>query len=61
MSTGGFTKDAREALNKFDYQRINAMDVEKFYDIWIKHYDKLSREAHHLFPLKAIFFLAPQG
>jgi restriction system protein len=61
MSTGGFTKDAREALNRVDYQRINAMDLEKFYDIWVKHYDKLSQEAHHLLPLKAIFFLSPQA
>lgn len=61
MSTGGFTKEAREALRRVDYQRINAMDLEKFYDIWIKHYDKLSREAHYLLPLKAIFFLSPQG
>lgn len=60
MSTGGFTKEAREMLIKADYQRINAMDIEKFYDIWIKHYDKLSQEAHGLLPLKAIFFLAPQ-
>jgi restriction system protein len=61
MSTGSFTRDAREALNKADYQRINAMDLEKFYDVWIKHYDKLSREAHGLLPLKAIFFLSPQA
>lgn len=59
FSTGGFTSEAREVLSKSDYQKINAMDLAKFYDIWLKHYDKLSREAHMLLPLRAIFFLFP--
>jgi len=59
FSTGGFTSETREVLHKGDYQNINAMDLEKFYDIWIRHYDKLSREAHTLLPLHTIFFLSP--
>jgi restriction system protein len=61
MSTGGFTSDVREETGKGGYQKINAMDVEKFFDIWIRHYDKLSREAHSLLPLKAIFVLSPSN
>jgi restriction system protein len=61
FSTGGFTTDVRGLLNKGGNQKINAMDLEKFYDVWIRHYDKLSLEAHSLLPLKAIFFLAPPG
>lgn len=60
MSTGSFTAEAREAMNSGGLRRINAMDLEKFVDIWVKHYDKLSQEAHNLLPLKAIFFLFPQ-
>lgn len=59
FSTGGFTSEVRDIINKGDYQKINAMDLVKFYDIWIRHYDKLSREAHTLLPLRAIFFLSP--
>jgi len=59
FSTGGFTAEVKGVLNKGVYQKINAMDLEKFYDIWIRHYDKLSREAHNLLPLKVIFLLAP--
>lgn len=59
MSTGGFTGDARKLLNTGGFQKINAMDLEKFFDVWIRHFDKLSQEAHQLLPLKAIYFLSP--
>jgi restriction system protein len=63
LSTGGFTREAREELGKTEYQRVNGMDLVKFYDLWIKHYDKLSREAHDLFPIKkkVIHFLSPHA
>jgi len=59
FSTGGFTSDARDVVNDGGYQKINAMDLEKFYNLWVKHYEKLSREAHTLLSLRAIFFLSP--
>jgi len=59
FSTGGFTPDARDIVNRGEFQKINAMDLEKFIDVWIRHYDKLSWEAHSLLPLRAIFFLSP--
>ena len=59
FSTGGFTSDVRDTINKGNFQKINAMDLEKFFDVWIRHYDKLSWEAHTLLPLKAVFFLSP--
>ena len=61
MSTGGFTTEAREGQYTSTYQKINAMDLEKFFDVWVKHYDRLSHEAHSLLPLKPIFFLFPQN
>lgn len=59
FSTSGFTTEVKNIFNKGGYQKINAMDLEKFYEIWIKHYAQLSREAHVLLPLRAIFFLSP--
>jgi restriction system protein len=59
FSSGGFTSEVKNIINKGGYQKLNAMDLEKFYDVWVRHYDKLSREAHVLLPLKAIFFLSP--
>jgi len=59
FSSGGFTFGVKEIQNNNSYQKINVMDLAKFYDIWMKHYDKLGREAQILLPLQAIFFLSP--
>ena len=59
FSSGGFTSEVKEAQNKNSYQKVNVMDLEKFYDLWMKHYDRLGRDAHMLLPLQAISFLSP--
>lgn len=59
MSTGGFTRDVIEELGSRTYAKINAMDLEKFFDLWIKHYDKLNQEARSRLPLRKVHFLAP--
>lgn len=59
FSTGGFTAEARNAINTGNHQKINAMDLEKFHDVWLRQYDKLSPAAHQLLPLTAIYFLSP--
>ena len=59
FSTGGFTNDVAEELSSGVYQKINVMDLMKFFDLWIKSYDKLGYEAKLRLPLKQLFFLAP--
>lgn len=59
MSTGGFTRDVIEQMSSQAYIKINAMDLEKFFDLWVKSFDKLSPEARARFPLKQIYFLSP--
>jgi restriction system protein len=59
MSTGGFTRDVIEQMSSQTYIKINAMDLEKFFDLWIKNFDKLGPDARIRFPLKQIYFLSP--
>jgi restriction system protein len=59
MSTGGFTRDVVEELGSPSYIKINAMDLEKFFDLWVKNQDKLTQDAKNRFPLKLIYFLSP--
>jgi hypothetical protein len=59
MSTGGFTRDVMEELGTHNYIKINAMDLEKFFDLWIKQYGKLNSDAQSHLPLKPVYFLAP--
>ncbi len=57
ISTGGFTREAVEVVQTDALMRLTLLDLEGFFDLWIKHYQHLSQEAHRRLPLKAVYFL----
>jgi restriction system protein len=58
LSTAGFTNEAtREARNGSTH--IELMDLQKFLDSWMDHYEKLSEEDKSQLRLRPIHFLAP--
>ncbi len=57
ISSGGFTYDVMEEIRSEALQRTTLLDLENFFDLWIKYYDELSQEAKNRFPLKKIYFL----
>jgi restriction system protein len=57
VSSGGFTNDVIEEIKNGSFQRTTLIDLEYFFDLWIKYYDELSQEARNRFPLKKIYFL----
>jgi restriction system protein len=57
VSTGGFTSDAIESLKSEIFSKITLWDLEKFFDLWVINYEKLSKEARSRLPLRAIYFL----
>ena len=57
ISSGGFTSEVMDEIRTDPTQRTTLLDLENFFDLWIEHYDKLSQEARHRFPLKKIYFL----
>jgi restriction system protein len=57
VSTGGFTNDVVDEIRTDALQKTTLLDLENFFDLWIKYYDELSQEARNRFPLKAIYFL----
>ena len=57
VSSGGFTNEVMQEIRTDPTQRTTLLDLENFFDLWIEHYDKLSDEAKHRFPLKKIYFL----
>lgn len=59
ISTGGFTAEVWDAIQSREYQRINALDLERLFDLWISNHDKLSQEARNRLPIKPVHFLAP--
>ena len=57
VSSGGFTWEVTEEIGTETFQKTTLLDLENFFDLWVKYYDKLSDEAKARFPLKKIYFL----
>lgn len=60
VSAGGFTRDAMDEARMQERRKITLIDLERFFDLWVEHSDKLSEDARRRFPLKPIYFLAPE-
>jgi len=59
VSTGGFTNETRQAALNHPKLRLTLIDLDSFFDLWVQHYPKLTSEARHRFPLKAVYYIAP--
>jgi restriction system protein len=57
ISSGGFTNEVMEEIRSDALQKTTLLDLENFFDLWIRYYDELSQEATNRFPLKKIYFL----
>jgi len=57
ISSGGFTWEVTEEIGTETFQKTTLLDLENFFDLWVKYYDRLSDEAKARFPLKKIYFL----
>jgi restriction system protein len=58
VSSSGFSKDAEIEARNQERRKITLIDLESLFDLWLKHYDKLSQDAKQRFPLRPIYFLA---
>jgi restriction system protein len=59
VTTGGFTKDAEDEARTHQTRKIMLIDMKKFFDLWVEHYDRIPDEYQRLMPLKPIYFIAP--
>jgi restriction system protein len=58
ISSGGFTSDAKsEARNSRTH--IELIDLDRFIDLWVEFYPKLTDEDKNMLPLLPVYFLAP--
>jgi restriction system protein len=58
ISTGGFTEKAMEFVSTQASNKVVLMDLDKFIDLWIENYDKLTPDARQRLPIEAIHFLS---
>lgn len=59
VSTGGFTKDAEFEARTQEKRRITLISLDKLFDLWVEHYEKLTDQARRRLPLRPIRFLSP--
>lgn len=56
ISIAGFTKDAMTFV-RAERRNIRLLDQEQFFDLWVKHYDKIPEPNRTAFPLVPVHFL----
>jgi restriction system protein len=61
VSTGGFTKDAEGEARTQQSRQVTLINLKRLYELWIDHIAKFDQDAKDLFPLKPIYFLAPEA
>lgn len=61
VTTGSFTKDARNEARTQEKRKITLIDLERLFDLWTEYYSALDDAARRRFPLRPIYFLAPEG
>lgn len=59
VCTGGFTKDAEFEARTQEKRRVTLINLDKLFDLWVEHYDKLTDQARRRLPLRPIRFLSP--
>lgn len=58
VATGGFTSAAASEARTQEKRKITLLDMEKLFDLWVQHYDKLEETEKRLLPLKRVYYLA---
>lgn len=59
VSVAGFTKPA-EDLARQDQRKIRLFDLERVFDLWVEHYERVAEPHRRLLPLRPVWFLAPR-
>lgn len=59
VSSGGFTRDARREAG-MGAVHIELVDLERFLELWVQYYGKISEPAKAKLRLQPVYFLAPE-
>lgn len=60
VSSGGFTDQVLTVARIQEIRKIRLISLDILYKLWVENYSQLSHEARQRFPLKAVYFLAPE-
>lgn len=59
VASGGFTKDAEDEARNQEKRRVMLLDLRRFFDLWVEHYERIPEVNRRLLPLRPVYFLAP--
>jgi len=59
VSTGGFSKDAEVEARQQEKRQVTLVDLERLFDLWVEHYERIPEGDRALLPLRPIYYLAP--
>jgi restriction system protein len=59
VSTGGFTSEAESEARTQERRTVTLVNLEKLFDLWVLHYEKVAEGDKRLLPLKSVYYLAP--
>jgi restriction system protein len=59
VNTGGFTAGAEREARRQPVRRITLLDLGRFVDLWIDHYDRMDESDRVRLPLRRVHYLAP--
>ncbi|MCX6080181.1 MAG: restriction endonuclease [Chloroflexi bacterium] len=61
VSSGGFTDQVLTVSRFQELRKIRLISLESLFQLWVQNYAQLSPDAKQRFPLKAVYFLAPEN
>jgi restriction system protein len=56
VCTGGFTSTAESEARTQERRRLTLLNLEKLFDLWVEHYEKLSESDKQLLPLRPVYY-----
>lgn len=59
VSIGGFTKDSESEARSQERRKLVLIDLQRLFDLWVEHYDRIPEESRSLLPLRPVYFLVP--
>jgi restriction system protein len=59
VNVGGFTKPAEDEARTQEKRKVTLIDLQKLFDLWVEHYEKLDDSARRRFPIRPVYYLAP--
>jgi restriction system protein len=58
VCTGGFTTAAELEARTQEKRKITLIGIERLFDLWVQHYDKVGETEKRLLPLKPVYYIA---